>query len=205
MKMMLPNKFISILRGIWQLRDHRLVRLLGILRANLLEIERIAEANPGAVLDHDVVVQGLLKDNLRLKNGVRIEKGTVLALGDDLNGYGDLQIESNTWIGQYNNLRLAANANIKIGENCLVSQFCSLVAANHSINRNHLIRDTPVDNTKAGITIGNNVWLGAGCVILPGVTLGDGVVIGANSVVNKSVPPYEIWAGAPAGKIGERK
>jgi acetyltransferase-like isoleucine patch superfamily enzyme len=37
------------------------------------------------------------------------------------------------------------------------------------------------------------------------VTIGDGAVIAANSVVNKDVPPFEIWAGTPAKKISERE
>ena len=41
--------------------------------------------------------------------------------------------------------------------------------------------------------------------VLPGVTIGEGAVIGAGSVVNRSVPAYEMWAGAPARKIGVRK
>lgn len=42
-------------------------------------------------------------------------------------------------------------------------------------------------------------------VIFPGVTVGKGAVIGAGAVVTKDVPPFEIWAGVPARKIGLRK
>jgi len=49
------------------------------------------------------------------------------------------------------------------------------------------------------------VWIGTGCKILYGVHLGRGCIVGAGAVVNKSIPPYEIWAGVPAKKIGERK
>ena len=47
-------------------------------------------------------------------------------------------------------------------------------------------------------TIGNDVWIGAGVVIIAGVTIGNGVVIGANSVVTKDIPDYSIYAGVPA-------
>lgn len=51
------------------------------------------------------------------------------------------------------------------------------------------------------VRIGENCWLGAGCVILPGVTLGDNVVVGANAVVTKSVGSNVVIAGVPAKEI----
>ena len=56
----------------------------------------------------------------------------------------------------------------------------------------------------AGITIGNDVWIGAHSVILGGTTIGDGAVIAANSVVTKDIAPYAIVAGTPAKIIGFR-
>ncbi|WP_075335064.1 MULTISPECIES: DapH/DapD/GlmU-related protein [Serratia] len=53
-------------------------------------------------------------------------------------------------------------------------------------------------NITAPITIGENVWICAGAVILPGVTIGDNSVIGANSVVNCNVPENTLYAGTPA-------
>lgn len=50
----------------------------------------------------------------------------------------------------------------------------------------------------AKVLIGNNVFLGAGSIILKGVRIGDNAVIGAGSVVTKSIPSNEIWAGNPA-------
>jgi len=55
-----------------------------------------------------------------------------------------------------------------------------------------------MDTSKASITIGDDVWVGAGAVILPGVTIGRGAVVGAGSVVTKDVAPYAICAGNPA-------
>lgn len=48
------------------------------------------------------------------------------------------------------------------------------------------------------ITIGNNVYIGTGCTILPGVTIGDNVIIGAGSIVTKDVPDGCVYAGVPA-------
>ena len=51
------------------------------------------------------------------------------------------------------------------------------------------------------ITIGNNVFIGTRSTIMPGVTIGDNCIIGACSLVTKSVPSGEVWAGVPAKKI----
>ena len=54
------------------------------------------------------------------------------------------------------------------------------------------------------VTIGNDVWIGYGAVIMPGISIGHGAVIGANAVVTKDVMPYEIVAGVPAKRIRKR-
>ena len=54
------------------------------------------------------------------------------------------------------------------------------------------------------VTIGNDVWIGHGAVILPGRTLGDGAVVAAGAVVTKDVPAYAIVAGVPARVVKER-
>jgi chloramphenicol O-acetyltransferase type B len=57
---------------------------------------------------------------------------------------------------------------------------------------------------RGNTVIGNDVWLGAECLIMPGVNIGDGAVIGARAVVTKDIGPYEIWAGNPARFIKRR-
>ena len=48
------------------------------------------------------------------------------------------------------------------------------------------------------LSIGRDVWIGSGSVILSGIEIGDGAIVAAGSVVTKSVGKYEIWAGNPA-------
>jgi acetyltransferase-like isoleucine patch superfamily enzyme len=54
------------------------------------------------------------------------------------------------------------------------------------------------------VVIGNDVWIGAQCVILPGVTIGDHAVVGAGSVVSRDVPPWSIAVGNPARVVRSR-
>ncbi len=53
-------------------------------------------------------------------------------------------------------------------------------------------------------TIGNDVWIGSGALILSGASIGDGAVVAAHSVVTKPVPPYAIVAGNPARVVKYR-
>jgi phosphonate metabolism protein (transferase hexapeptide repeat family) len=51
------------------------------------------------------------------------------------------------------------------------------------------------------VTIGHDVWIGHGAVVMPGVSIGNGAVIGANAVVTRDVGAYEIVAGVPARRL----
>jgi acetyltransferase-like isoleucine patch superfamily enzyme len=64
--------------------------------------------------------------------------------------------------------------------------------------------DIGVNETKGGITIGNDVWIASDVKVLSGVNIGDGAVIGANSLVTKDVPKYAIYGGNPAKLIRMR-
>jgi len=59
-------------------------------------------------------------------------------------------------------------------------------------------RNMPEKTQMKPVRIGNDVFIGARCIILKGVTIGEGAVIGAGSVVTKDVPPRVIFAGNPA-------
>jgi phosphonate metabolism protein (transferase hexapeptide repeat family) len=54
------------------------------------------------------------------------------------------------------------------------------------------------------VTVGNDVWVGHGAVVMPGVTIGDGAAIGANAVVTRDVAAYTIVAGVPARPLRTR-
>ncbi len=54
------------------------------------------------------------------------------------------------------------------------------------------------------VTIGNDVWIGAGAIVLGGVTIGDGAIVAAGAVVTRDVPPYAIVGGVPAKLIRHR-
>lgn len=125
---------------------------------------------------------------------------------DDLNRYigSSLFIGSGTYVGEFNNIR-AAGGNIEIGRNCLISQHVSIIGSNHMSKRGVLIRNQAWDSRNNHIKIGDDVWIGAGSIILPGVKIGNGAIIGAGSVVTKSVDENCIAFGNPAQIRSERK
>ena len=92
---------------------------------------------------------------------------------------------------------------IEVGSDCLIASGCKFIDHDHELT----VGAGPMRSLscpEAPITLEEDAWLGVNVVVLKGVTIGQGAVVGAGAVVTKSVPPYEIWAGIPARKIGQR-
>jgi len=102
---------------------------------------------------------------------------------------------------------------------CRIGKFCSIASmvrinpGNHPMHRatqHHFTyrssqfgmgTDDPevfAERRERAVTIGHDVWIGHGAVILPGMQVGTGAAIGAGTVVTKNVPPYSVVAGVPA-------
>jgi len=141
-----------------------------------------------------------------LAEGVSIGAGSIVVATDEGNieAVPALHIGRNTAINEYANVR-ASGGFIRIGANCMIAQFVTIVASNHSTSLGETMLDQPWSSTRNFVEIGDDVWIGAGCIVLPGVTIGVGAVVAAGAVVTKSVPPYEVWGGVPAAKIGQRQ
>ena len=142
--------------------------------------------------------------------GVCISEYTVIDLSYNLllsnpaNQLSKLEIGDYTYIGSFNNIR-ASGGSIRIGIKCMISQFVTIVAANHSTALGKPITEQPWSTERTGVSIGDDVWIGAGSCILPGVTIGNGAVIAANSVVTHDVASNAIVAGSPARILRYRK
>ena len=94
---------------------------------------------------------------------------------------------------------------VTLGNYVLLAAGVMLMPTNHAFSSRELpIRHQGFAASKGGITIEDDVWVGANAVILDGAKIGRGAIIGAGSVVTTDVPSYEIWGGVPAKKIGVR-
>ncbi len=113
---------------------------------------------------------------------------------------GKLIVGDRSWIGTQSNIR-AVGGIINIGRYCMIAQNVSINASNHSMKPNALYMDLGWDEIRTGVTVGDNVWIGAGSILLAGCSVGPNSVVAAGSVVTKAVPANEIWAGVPAKKL----
>jgi carbonic anhydrase/acetyltransferase-like protein (isoleucine patch superfamily) len=198
----MPNALATLFRGLRLLRHPALVRRLGDLWRAEETIDELRRRHPGARISSEAVFEGWEQAEVALGSGVQIERGSIFALGEPHNGYGSFFVGDRTYIGSNVNFRFGGGVVIRIGADSLIGQFSTLVGVNHSIARDGSLNRLATD--RRGITIGDGVWLGAAAIVLPGVTIGDGAVIGAGAVVTRDVAAFEIHAGNPARKIGER-
>lgn len=119
-------------------------------------------------------------------------------------GTGDVVIGSNSVINS--GCVLYTGNGIRIGQNVAIAANCTFAATNHEFkDKNKLIREQGFKESKGGIIIGNDVWIGANTVLLDGAVVEDGCVIGANSLVRGRLESFGIYAGNPIIKIGMRE
>lgn len=101
------------------------------------------------------------------------------------------------------------NTELSIGKFCSIAKDVSIMlGGDHYVDwvttfplqyaGSHLLDKTGHAKSKGAVTIGCDVWLGHGALILSGVTVGHGAVVAAGSVVTKDIPPYAIVGGNPA-------
>jgi acetyltransferase-like isoleucine patch superfamily enzyme/O-antigen/teichoic acid export membrane protein len=139
----------------------------------------------------------LLRNYYLSNRGVKIGFLSVIS-NAVLNGkHTNLIIGNECYIG--NSVHLALHEKIILGNNVVINDGCTLLTASHDVNCPNW------EPVKAPIIIDDYAWIATNSIILPGVTIGKGAVVGAGSVVTRSIPAYQIFAGNPARFIKERK
>lgn len=88
--------------------------------------------------------------------------------------------------------------NVTLGENVMIGPECLIYTENHNFKRTDIPMCKQGVSEVKPVSIGDDVWIGARVIILPGVTIGNGCIIGAGSVVTKDIPEYVVAAGNPA-------
>lgn len=127
---------------------------------------------------------------------VNVHQGAVFGTGRNLR----VGNESNLGV----NARINGRGGVSLGEHVLMGPDIIIYSGTHTFSD----ISVPIQKQEmryAPVIVGNDVWLGARVIIMPGVTIGDGCIVGANSVVTKDLPPYSICAGTPARVIKYRK
>lgn len=105
-----------------------------------------------------------------------------------------LYIGDNSGVG----INALLDGEVHIGNNVMMGPEVIVYTQNHKFDDLSIPMNQQGFQEEKKVEIGNDVWIGARVIILPGVKIGDGVVIGAGSVVTKDVPDYAVVGGNPA-------
>jgi acetyltransferase-like isoleucine patch superfamily enzyme len=140
------------------------------------------------------------RDRIEIGEGVTFHGNAYVNVnGDD----GGLTIGDRTHLDQF--CVLYAQGGLTIGSRCAIASHVVVYTQSNQYQADPSadIIDQPV--TFAPVAIGDDVWIGAGAIVLPGVKIGNHAVIGAGSVVRDDVPEWSICAGVPARVLGDRR
>ncbi|MCP9781692.1 acyltransferase [Cyanobium sp. To12R1] len=157
---------------------------------------------------------GHISWGLKIGKGVKFEPGGFVTVKgrtyfeDDvhfqLGAESKIVIGENVWISRGGHI--CSMKNVEIGDNVMIGEFTSIRDTTHSYDNNGIPMKLQKDIT-GSIVIESDVWIGRGCLIQSkgrAITIGTGSVVAANSVLDTSVPPYEVWGGCPARFIKQR-
>jgi acetyltransferase-like isoleucine patch superfamily enzyme len=108
--------------------------------------------------------------------------------------------------GEYSFLNIGCNVGqkVELGRYVMLGPYVSVVGNDHESSKPGVPIIFSGRPPQKQTVIDDDVWVGFGAIIMAGVRIGRGAIVGAGSVVTKTVPPYEIHAGVPAKKVGER-
>lgn len=109
-------------------------------------------------------------------------------------------------VGDYSELgsRCIIQSNVCVGSNVIMGPDVKIYTRNHNFS-DYNIPIAKQGKVYKSTCIGDDVWIGANVIILPGVRIGSHSIIGAGAVVTKDVPEWSILGGNPAKIIKERK
>lgn len=140
---------------------------------------------------------GLLKNqyNLHISKNVEISPLNQINFG------------SNIYISKNCSITTSSNnqSKISIGNHVMIGHNTMIIGGNHNISRIDIPMMLQGEGKQGYIIIEDDVWIGAGVIILTGVRIGKGSVIGAGSVVTKDIPEYSIAVGNPTKVVKSRK
>ncbi len=133
-------------------------------------------------------ILGTCGDNIYVNQPFRCDYGCNIHVGDN-------------FFANFN-FTVLDEAAVTIGNNVLIGPDVSIYTACHPLDAD---RRRTFDEWAEPVTIGNDVWIGGGAIILPGVEIGDRCVVAAGAVVTKNVPADSLVGGNPARIIRKLK
>lgn len=160
------------------------------------------KAGKSLILEEGVNINALSEKGIIVGNNVTIAKNSILlCTGVIANKGKGIEIGNNAAIGAQS--FLGGQGGIKIGNDVIMGPHVKIFSENHIFDSLEIIIRKQGES-RSGVIIEDNCWIGAGTIILDGVTVSSGCVIAAGSVVNKTVPKNAVVAGVPARIIKTR-
>lgn len=126
--------------------------------------------------------------NINIEKGADFGRGTGISIGD------------NSGIG----VNCTVRGPLVMGNDIMMGPDVRIMTGRHKTERTDIPMRLQGFLPEQQVTIGNDVWIGAGATILPGVSIGNGSIIGTCAVVTKDVPDFAVVAGVPARVIKYR-
>jgi acetyltransferase-like isoleucine patch superfamily enzyme len=153
----------------------------------------------GVVLDDNCLVDAKGSDNTGIKigDGVFVGRNSILSCKN-----GDIELRARVNIGF--NSEIVSASRVVVGEESLLAAYSYIVGADHKYD-DPTVPILQQGRVSRGVTIGRDVWLGAGVIVNDGVSIGEHAIIGAGAVVTDEVPAYAISAGVPARVKRDRR
>jgi galactoside O-acetyltransferase len=147
---------------------------------------------------YNTMPYGCVDERRRILDSIIAHKGSVCIVEPPFWCDYGYNIEFGENFYSNHNLVVLDAAPVSFGDNVFVAPNCCFTTAGHPLDVEQ--RNRGLEYARP-ITVGNNVWIGAGVTVLPGVTIGDNVTIGAGSVVNRDIPSGCVAAGVPCKVI----
>jgi acetyltransferase-like isoleucine patch superfamily enzyme len=154
------------------------------------------------IIEDCVHINALSRDGIITGNNVTIARYAILTCTGVIANKGvGIRIGNNSAVGSQS--YLGGQGGINIGNDVIIGPQVQIFSENHNYDHPLTVIRKQGESRK-GVVIGDNCWIGAGSIILDGVRISDGCVIAAGSVVTKSVAANSIVAGVPAKIIKPR-
>lgn len=155
------------------------------------------------ILEDNVYINGLSKRGVYLGSNVTIQRDSILVCTGVIRNLGvGINIGDN--VGLNARVYLGGQGGIEIGENVIIGPDVKIFSENH----NYISKDILIKNqgeSRKGVKVGNDCWIGSGAIILDGVQLGNGCVVAAGSIVTKSFLDFSVIGGIPAKSLKNRE
>jgi len=197
-------RFCQLLRGIrFKLRFKELKGFIFCGRSIIIEHPYLISAGKNLIIDDNSYINALSENGIILGDNVTISRNCQIVCTGVIARKGvGISIGNYSAIGAMS--FIGGQGGLKIGNNVIMGAGVKIFTENHKIeDLFKFIRDQ--GETRKGIIIEDNCWVGADAIILDGVKIGTGSVIAAGSVVSHDVDSYSIVAGVPAKVIRKRE